>query len=199
MNPDLQQKLFDKYPKIFQERELGVSQSCMAWGPEVGDGWYSIIDLLCYSVTYTFSTSVMIDEEDGKRLGISPTTDFKGNDPRYFLSVEPPQFVATQIKEKFGGLRVYYRLEFDSKVKELLEQTGKYQDLQKIVDRYSAYMDGVVHFAEMMSYRTCEATGGPGEMHIRSGWYKVLNRAVAKTEPYIGYEPASEINENELP
>lgn len=199
MNPDLQQKLFDKYPKIFQERELGVSQSCMAWGPEVGDGWYSIIDLLCYSVTYTFSTSVMIDEEDGKKLGISPTTDFKGNDPRYFLSVEPPQFVATQIKEKFGGLRVYYRLEFDSKVKELLEQTGKYQDLQKIVDRYSAYMDGVVHFAEMMSYRTCEATGGPGEMHIRSGWYKVLNRAVAKTEPYIGYEPASEINENELP
>ena len=199
MNRDLQQKLFDKYPKIFQDRELGVSQSCMAWGPEVGDGWYSIIDLLCYSVTYTFSTSVMIDEEDGKRLGISPTTDFKGNDPRYFLSVEPPQFVATQIKEKFGGLRVYYRLEFDSKVKELLEQTGKYQDLQKIVDRYSAYMDGVVHFAEMMSYRTCEATGGPGEMHIRSGWYKVLNRAVAKTEPYIGYEPASEINENELP
>ena len=199
MNPDLQQKLFDKYPKIFQERELGVSQSCMAWGPEVGDGWYSIIDLLCYSVTYTFSTSVMIDEEDGKKLGISPTTDFKGNDPRYFLSVEPPQFVATQIKEKFGGLRVYYRLEFDRKVEELLKQTGKYQDLHKIVDRYSSYMDGVVHFAEMMSYRTCEVTGGPGEMHIRSGWYKVLNRAVAKTEPYIGYEPASEINKNELP
>jgi len=199
MNPDLQQKLFDKYPKIFQERELGVSQSCMAWGPEVGDGWYSIIDLLCYSVTYTFSTSVMIDEEDGKKLGISPTTDFHGNDPRYFLSVEPPQFVATQIKEKFGGLRVYYRLEFDPKVEELLKQTGKYQDLHKIVDRYSSYMDGVVHFAEMMSYRTCEVTGGPGEMHIRSGWYKVLNRAVAKTEPYIGYEPASEINKNELP
>jgi hypothetical protein len=199
MNPDLQQKLFDKYPKIFQERELGVSQSCMAWGPEVGDGWYSIIDLLCYSVTYTFSTSVMIDEEDGKKLGISPTTDFKGNDPRYFLSVEPPQFVATQIKEKFGGLRVYYRLEFDRKVEELLKQTGKYQDLHKIMDRYSSYMDGVVHFAEMMSYRTCEVTGGPGEMHIRSGWYKVLNRAVAKTEPYIGYEPASEINKNELP
>ena len=199
MNPDLQQKLFDKYPKIFQERELGVSQSCMAWGPEVGDGWYSIIDLLCYSVTYTFSTSVMIDEEDGKKLGISPTTDFKGNDPRYFLSVEPPQFVATQIKEKFGGLRVYYRLEFDPKVEELLKQTGKYQDLHKIMDRYSSYMDGVVHFAEMMSYRTCEVTGGPGEMHIRSGWYKVLNRAVAKTEPYIGYEPASEINKNELP
>ena len=198
MNPDLQQKLFDKYPKIFQERELGVSQSCMAWGPEVGDGWYSIIDLLCYSVTYTFSTSVMIDEEDGKKLGISPTTDFKGNDPRYFLSVEPPQFVATQIKEKFGGLRVYYRLEFDRKVEELLKQTGKYQDLHKIMDRYSSYMDGVVHFAEMMSYRTCEVTGGPGEMHIRSGWYKVLNRAVAKTEPYIGYEPASELNKNEL-
>ena len=199
MNRDLQQKLFDKYPKIFQETKLGESQSCMAWGLEIGEGWYSIIDLLCDAVTYTYSTSVMIDEEDGKRLGISPTTDFKGNDPRYFLSVEPPQFVATQVKEKFGGLRVYYRLEFDPQVQELFKQTGKYPDLQKIVERYSAYMDGIVHCAEALSYRTCEVTGGPGEMHIRSGWYKVLNRAVAKTEPYIGYEPASEIKKNNLP
>lgn len=198
MSPDLQQKLFDKYPKIFQDRVLGPSRSCMAFGIDVGDGWYSIMDVLCESVTYTYSTSVGIEEEDAKRFGIEPNLDFAGKNPLFFLPVEAPQFVATQVKEKFGGLRVYHRLEFDPKVTELLKQTGKYPNLEEAVKRYSAYMDGIVHCAESLSHRTCEVTGGPGEMHIRSGWFKVLNRAVAKTEPWIGYEPASEIKKTKL-
>ena len=46
-----------------------------------------------------------VDEEDGKRLGIEPYKDPKG-EVFYFFSVEPPQVIAGQVKGKFGTLRL---------------------------------------------------------------------------------------------
>jgi hypothetical protein len=149
MNTKLQEKLFDKYPKIFGDRSKPKTETCMCWGLEVGDGWYSLIDVLCEALTYTYSTSVKVDEEDGKRLGIEP---YSGS---YYFMVEPPQVIATQVKEKYGTLRFYYREEYSKEIMSLVE-TGKYPDLQNIIDRYSNYIDGVVHFAEIASGRTCE-------------------------------------------
>jgi hypothetical protein len=66
-----------------------------------------------------------------------------------------------------------------------LIQTGKYPDLQRIIDRYSDYINGIVHFAETASGRTCEETGQSGELHAtggtRNGWLKTLNKEHAKT------------------
>ena len=77
MKQELQDKLVEKYPKIFVNIDKTIYQSCMAWGIECGDGWYKIIDNLC--------------------LIIQKTSDEEGNE----------QVVAAQIKEKFGGLRFY--------------------------------------------------------------------------------------------
>lgn len=77
MKQELQDKLVEKYPKIFAEVGSTPQQSCMAWGLCVGDGWYWIIDKLCRSLQYD--------------------TD-KNNHP---------QVVSAQVKEKFGGLRFY--------------------------------------------------------------------------------------------
>lgn len=79
MNKELEQKLFDKYPKIFVEKDLPMSQTCMCWGIKTGDGWYDLLDKLCYSLQWW--------------------TDKNGH----------PQVVATQVKEKFGTLRFYTR------------------------------------------------------------------------------------------
>ena len=201
MKPELQQKLFDKYPKIFGDRTKPMTETCMCWGLDVGDGWYDIIDTLCEALTYTYSTSVEIDEEDGKRLGIEPYK--MGGEDNYFFQVEPPQVIATQVKEKYARLRFYYREEYDEKFMSLY-QTGKYPDLQRIINRYSDYLNGIVHFAETASGRTCEMTGQPGEIHAsggsRNGWLKVLNKEYAKTAlADRNYVPWSEIPKHEEP
>ena len=38
MKTELQNKLFDKYPKIFVQKDLEI---------DTGDGWYNILDTLC--------------------------------------------------------------------------------------------------------------------------------------------------------
>lgn len=198
MNTKLQEKLFNKYPKIFGDRTKPKTETCMFWGLEVGDGWYSLIDVLCEALTYTYSTSVKVDEEDGKRLGIEP---YSGS---YYFMVEPPQVIATQVKEKYGTLRFYYREEYSKEIMSLVE-TGKYPDLQNIINRYSNYIDGIVHFAEIASGRTCEETGTDGEIHSsggsRAGWLKTLNKEFAKNSEYkdFNYVPLSEIPKYEEP
>jgi len=79
VNKELQDKLFEKYPKIFRQKDLPMQQTCMCWGICCGDGWYNILDTLCHNI---------------QRHVVS-----KGED----VSVE-----TTQVKEKFGGLRFYY-------------------------------------------------------------------------------------------
>jgi hypothetical protein len=201
MNSELQKKIFDKYPKMFGDRTKPMTETCMCWGLDVGDGWYELIDILCEALTYTYSTSVQIDEEDGKRLGIKPYKSEVGDS--YYFSVEPPQIIVTQVKEKYGTLRFYYREEYSEEVMSLV-QTGKYPDLQRIIDRYSDYINGIVHFAETASGRTCEETGQSGELHAtggtRNGWLKTVNKEYAKTALFDqNYVPWSEIPKYEKP
>jgi len=47
MTPELQQKLYEKYPIIFREKDLPVSKSCMRFGLCIGDGWYTLVDNFC--------------------------------------------------------------------------------------------------------------------------------------------------------
>jgi len=182
MKPELDKQLCEKYPKIFKNRNASETESCMHWGILVGNGWYDVIDALCQAATYTYSTSIMVDEVDGKRLNIAPYS--YSNETTYHFSIKPPQLVADQVKEKFGTLRFYYHLQYDSDLLEL-EKTNKYPDLKEIINRYNAYFDGVIHMAETLSERTCEVTGQKGEMHVtKSGWYKTLNCDHAKTDPF---------------
>ena len=202
MKTELQEKIFNKYPKIFGDRTKPMTETCMCWGLEVGDGWYDLIDVLCEALTNTYTTSLELDEEDGKRLGVEPYIDRDGK-ASYYFKVEPPQVKASQVKEKYGTLRFYHYLEFDETIISLLE-SEKYPDLQKTIDRFSNYVDGIIHFAETASGRTCEITGQPGELHAtggtRSGWLKVVNKDWAKT--YLAehnYVPYSEIPKYEKP
>jgi hypothetical protein len=186
MSPELDKQLCDKYPKIFADRYKSPQETCMCWGLEVGDGWYDLIDILCTALTYTFTTSIKVDEEDGRRLGIEPCVNTKG-ETSYYFRVEPPQVVADQVKEKFGELRFYYHLEYSENNTSLVK-TKKYPDLEAVNKRYADYIDGIIHFAEIASGRTCEVTGANGEMYVRRGWFKVLNENVAKAERYEGYK-----------
>ena len=51
MKKELQEKLYQKFPKLFREKDKTVRESCMVWGICCGDGWYNIIDALCTELT----------------------------------------------------------------------------------------------------------------------------------------------------
>ena len=146
MSPELQNKLYSKYPKIFVDKDKSMQESCMCWGIETPDSWYDIIDTLCHALTYTYSTSLDIDKEDAEHLNIKPIR-FRDEDS-YIYSVECPQVIAEQVKEKYGTLRFYFRLENNDDVKYLL-QTKKYPLLTTILNNFRSYVDGVVHYAEI--------------------------------------------------
>ena len=125
MKPELQNKLFDKYPKIFGQKDLPVSQTAMCWGIETGDGWYDILDILCKQIQNHLEHNLRKDQD--------PVA----------VSVE-----ATQVKEKFGGLRFYY--------------IGG-----------DEFIEGLIWMAEAISSRTCEECGSPGTQN-KAGWVRTL-------------------------
>ena len=55
-----------------------------------------------------------------------------------------------QVKEKFGGLRIY-------------SQGGDYDAISEIVRK-----------AEVKASRICEDCGEPGVLHNKNGWYKTV-------------------------
>lgn len=119
MSPDLEKKLYEKYPKIFRQKDLSMQETCMCWGVDTGDGWYTLIDSLCQS--------------------LQSMTDYNKHLPERF-----PQIEATQVKEKYGTLRFYTTASSD-------------------------HQEGMIHFAETMSGKTCDVCGNPGKLR-NNGW-----------------------------
>lgn len=79
MNKELDELLCQRYPLIFSERDLPMTQTCMCWGMSCGDGWFALIDALCERLQFL---------TDNNRA---------------------PQVVAVQVKEKWGELCFYPR------------------------------------------------------------------------------------------
>ena len=98
MKQELQDELYAKYPDIFCQRHLPMTQSCMCWGIDTGDGWYQIIDELCAKIQ-------------------EHVTTLKKRYPK--LNIE-----ATQVKEKMGGLRFYLNYS-DDYIDNLIEEATK--------------------------------------------------------------------------
>jgi hypothetical protein len=98
MKPELDKKLCEKYPKIFAQRGLPMTETCMCWGFDCGDGWYWLIDNLCHAIqSYVDSRNEMI------RI----RTEIDDSALKPGLREPKLQVEATQVKEKFGALRFY--------------------------------------------------------------------------------------------
>lgn len=125
--------LYEKYPELFENRHKSPQQSCMAFGVEVGKGWYDILSDLCF----------MIAQHERNIEG--------NNKYRVSQNKEPVEYYPVkfdQIKEKFGGLRVYFSGGDD-------------------------YVEGLVSMAECWSYKTCETCGERGQP-TKGGWVITL-------------------------
>ena len=118
MDMKLQRQLFKRFPKLFTQRKLPMSQTCMCWLFECGDGWYNIINDLCHNLQ-----------------GINADIEF------------------SQIKEKFGTLRVYY------------DNNGEYD---------TSNVDELIDYAEKASEDTCEYCGSMVGVTQTDGWIVTL-------------------------
>jgi hypothetical protein len=131
MSPDLEKRLVSEFPDLFADYGKSPQESCMAWGCEHSDGWFNIILSLCRSISSHIKNSK-----------------------------EGVEFKFTQVKEKFGTLRVY---------------TYGGDD----------YIEGVIAMAESMSALTCEVTGEPGQMCAKGHWYRTLSKEQALADGYV--------------
>lgn len=72
MNKLLQERLYTAYPKIFIEKDLPATESCMHWGICCDDGWFELISTLCY-ILQKFS-----DQESTQVIALQVKEKFAG-------------------------------------------------------------------------------------------------------------------------
>ena len=152
MNDILDAQLCEKYPLLFKDRNADMRTTAMCWGFAHGDGWFNIVDTLCWHLHRKYDDAVSRHANLVSRLG-KPRFGEKGvavtqediDDAKAKMDTEA-ELVPTvvQVKEKFGTLRFYI-------------QAGS--------DEHYNY----ISFAESMSGRTCEECGKPGK-RLGRGW-----------------------------
>ena len=141
MKDELEQQLVAKFPALFKGQDKPPTESFMCFGCECSDGWFDLIYNACACIANHLK-----------------------NRP------ECPPVEFTQIKEKFGGLRLYY---FGG----------------------DEYVHGVCSMAEAMSYKICEVTGDKGQLCSTGHWLRTLSPAQAEKH---GYTPVKKARGDEL-
>jgi hypothetical protein len=155
MRKELDKALCAKYPLIFRDRNAPMTQTAMCWGICTGDGWYTIIDVLCGMLYSDYRQAKdrydYLNEQGvgGILYGTKTVTQEAIDEAKAKMDEEAEKVpVASQIKEKFGGLRFY-------------------------VDRATDKHWNFISVAESMSYHTCEECGAPGKRYT-DGYHQTL-------------------------
>lgn len=184
MNKRLDRYLVKSFPLLFADRHKPMTETCLCWGFECGDGWYRIIK----------EAAARLEPLIAKWIADNP---YKNRFPwwifsRYnmhvvlqwrcysFLAIwewamiglglrQPPRYwpCASQVKEKYGTLRLYL--------------TG-----------YPLGFDAIECEAEEKSKRVCELCGRSGKL-VGTNWlytrcYKCYRRMI-KSGRFVGEWP----------
>lgn len=161
MSPELEQKLIEKYPVLFQDRYKPVTESCMYFGIEFQGGWYSLLDELCEYITRLSNREDMVRLKD----------EYKTKENYGYLHVKRPSISFSQIKEKWGLARIYWHGNGVDNFEEIKEKVV-YQDYEKHVNGYYDSIQHAIDYVEFLSSKVCEKCGQPGKMR-EGGWLKV--------------------------
>lgn len=198
MNKELQEKLYKDFPEIFIEHTLDMSVTCMCWGLECGDGWEPLIRNMCGMLTrrshnfvpkkeafpYQNKLQVWLHNKCRKIerwLKLPNETLYTSNFDRYAAF---PGFGVkfTQIKEKFGTLRVYHDV-YPKFTQEEVAHLSKKRIAEEEV-RFVGYVDGIIAYTEYMSSKTCQNDGTPGKLYPMGWWHTVCLDCKKKQEKW---------------
>lgn len=206
MKQELQKELFRRFPYLYADRTKPMTQTCMCWGIDCGDGWYKLIYDLSEKLDKLIAQFIKdhpntpcnicgcekkdhcacLSGSPGKCLTIKKVPKYQikywvgiGNNVfqkvyrkcfRYIVRATNKILAtffyklhscwcekydaiyprASQVKEKFGGLRFY-------------------------MTSHTEGMDELIREAEALSEKTCEECGGPGKLNS-TGWIRCLCR-----------------------
>lgn len=109
---DYEDKLAKDFPLLYVDMHGDPMVTCLSRGVETGPGWYDIIYNLSEKLQQLIAT-LPEDYRKGQKI--------------------------TQVKQKFGGLRVY-------------------------MHKYMPEVYGLIEEAEKLAYKTCEQCGKPGQL-----------------------------------
>ena len=149
MEPELENELIRKYPRLFRQHSLPITESCLAWGLECGKGWYPIIEEACSKLQKLL--------DSGK--------------------YEMIEFA--QIKQKFATLRLYYDVKgpptpwWARVCWWLNHHLGRWKLTRKLSYKFnnlawrSDPVNRITSEAEWKSAVTCEVCGKPGKLRGR--------------------------------
>ena len=140
MREELEQQLVTKFPELFGDRNKPPTETLICFGCECDDGWFDLIYTACHVIQ--------------NHMEYNPKT---------------PPFRFSQIKEKFGGLRLYNYGGDD-------------------------YTQAACTMAETMSYKICEITGDRGKLCSTGNWLRTLSPAMAEKH---GYKLLSEYKDDD--
>ena len=129
MKIELEEQLYIKYPELFIQKTLPITQSAMGFGIETGDGWFNLIDQCCNKLS-------LISKCTGISISFS------------------------QVKEKYGTLRLYMRVIFPTVSVYSDEQLATFMDIIDMIEEY----------AEIQSGHICEECGEMGQIDYTAGW-----------------------------
>lgn len=128
MKKELDDKLVELFPNLYADRHASMQETCMCWGFP-GDGWYNLI----FELSRKLELMILLLPEAQRK-----------------------EMKASQVKEKFGGLRFY--------------MTYHNPEMAKLISK-----------AEHDSYHICEECGKPGQL-IQAGWLYTSCKEHAKEE-----------------
>lgn len=135
MDVDLENKLAEEFPGLFFQAD-NPEKSTLDFGCECSDGWYRLIYQACWLIDGHKKYTARSGYDESKKENVAA-------------------FRFTQIKEKYGTLRLYH--------------CGG-----------DEFISGVIAMAGRMSSFTCEVCGGPGKARGR-GWVRTLCDACDKS------------------
>lgn len=178
MSPELEKKLFDKYPKIFAQRKLPMTQTAMCWGIETGDGWYNIIDQLCRQIQHHIDwrrKQYVRDKLHQRALQRAMKGDksslIKFHSFRGKVTQGTMDYVERDIQSYSMGNR---NKNLVSKVPQIqaVQVKEKFGTLRFYTNHSDEYVDGLITMAESMTSVTCQDCGSPGKVR-GLGWIYV--------------------------
>ena len=153
MDERLEKKLVIRYPEIFRDYGGDMRYTCMAWGIECGDGWFSLLNKMCQDIT---------ELSKGKDIQvIAHQVKEKFGGLRFYYGIESEYTILARLNSKIRHLMFTRKLGISYwKIVNFRRKFWKTTE-EKISDR--------IDQAEIESEKTCEACGRSGKVR-GGGW-----------------------------